>query len=114
MLTASADFSELLSLTDSSERKMRSIGDKAFRLVNQGAQRLRATDSYTNRTGNLRGGTQALREDTAEGVSVSLEMDEQYASYVIARGYSNFWDVARLTETWFVSGLTSYVENSVS
>lgn len=93
----------------------RRVGQRGLRLVEQGAQELRATDSYQNRTGNLRGGTQAiLVEDGATTITVSLEMDEHYASYVIARGYSNFWAVARQVEQWWVTGLETYAERSLA
>lgn len=72
------------------------------------AQKLVAGDRYQNRTGSLRyggrngPGTQALADD-ARGmagpeVTITLEMDTPYASFVVARGFSKFNEEAKSAE----------------
>ena len=63
-------------------------------LAQVGAEQLQQTDPYTNRTGNLRGGTQAVLVVNGATIVVDLEMAEDYASYVEALGYSNFGEVS--------------------
>lgn len=59
-------------------------------VANEGAQELVATDPYTDRTGDLRGSTAAVVMSAGSEIVVSLEMGMHYASYVNARGFSNF------------------------
>ena len=77
-------------------------------IASKAADKLTSGDSYQNRTGSLRNGgvngpgTQAML-DQASGMAgaearVTLEMDTEYASYVIARGFSNWDTVMPATE----------------
>ena len=109
--SAEMDISDLERWADSGTRDMKRIGDHLFDVVDQGAKQLQATDHYQNRTGNLRRGTQAIRVDLASGVTVSLEMDEHYASYVVGRGFSSFWEVGRQIEQLLPSSIERYIES---
>ncbi len=58
------------------------------------AEYLRDTDSYHDRSGDLRAHTVGRIVDAgADAVTVELVMDESYASYVRRLGFSNFYDV---------------------
>jgi hypothetical protein len=63
-----------------------------------GAEELRATDPYTDRTGDLRKNTAAIVAQAGAEIVVSLEMGMHYASYVNALGYSNFDQVTDQTK----------------
>lgn len=63
-------------------------------LAQEGATQLQQTDPYTNRTGNLRGSTQAVLVVSGATIIVDLEMAEEYASYVERLGWSNFGEVS--------------------
>ncbi len=58
------------------------------------AEYLRDTDSYHDRSGDLRAHTVGRIVDPgADAVTVELVMDEPYASYVRRLGFSDFYDV---------------------
>lgn len=63
-------------------------------LAQQGAEVLRSTDPYQDRTGDLRESTEAVIDQSGDPVIVVLRMGEDYASFVKRLGYSNFDDVS--------------------
>lgn len=78
----------------------RRMQGRLLAIADRHAQKLVAGDRYQNRTGSLRHGgrngpgTQALADSGAgkagPEVSVTLEMDTPYASFVVSRGFSDF------------------------
>lgn len=63
--------------------------------LKEAAMEERLTHDYQNQTTHLQQSTAAVvvSEDD-DGIEIHLEMDEEYASYVIARGYSRFEEIA--------------------
>jgi len=83
-------------------------------LASQGAEHLRQTDTYQNRTGHLRAGTQAIMHYAEDAVIVELEMDEFYASFVNRLGFSGFDEVAETVRTEIGKGIAAMGEKIVS
>ena len=55
----------------------------------------RNTHDYRNQTGHLQQSTRAVVVDESDDhFEAHLEMGEEYASYVVDRGYSNFRNIA--------------------
>ncbi len=60
------------------------------------AEYLRDTDSYHDRSGDLRAHTVGRVVDAgADAVTVELVMDEPYASFVRRLGFSDFYDLVK-------------------
>lgn len=60
----------------------------------------RTTHYYRNQTGHAEQGTAArVIEETDDNFLAHLEMGEQYSSYLIERGYSNFDNYANMAAT---------------
>lgn len=65
-------------------------------ILQRAANEERATHDYQNQTGHLQQSTAArVIEETDGNIQIHLEMGEEYASYVVARGYSRFDDIAK-------------------
>lgn len=84
--------------TKTAEEEFAKLHDYMLEIATFGADYLKDTDPYQDRTGNLRAGTQALLVSEAPEIRVELEMDTEYASYVVGLGYSNFDEAADKVE----------------
>lgn len=58
----------------------------------------KANHPYVNRTGNLELNTVAQVQKSANEFSISLQMNTDYASYVVGRGYSKIETAAAMME----------------
>jgi hypothetical protein len=72
------------------EKALGGFRDDMLDIVEDAAEELRETDPYQNRTGNLRENTKAAMQ----GDVISLVMDEDYASYVNAKGLTGIDEAA--------------------
>ena len=95
MITATLDASDAIAMLDRVEAAVEQtpavLGEEAEAM----AQELRATDPYQNRTWKLRSTTVSSPEP--DGATV--EMQQEYASFVQSKGYSNFDEVGERTKT---------------
>jgi len=93
MFRLKVDLSEVRQLTRRARRELGNVDDRMQGVVEASAERLRAKDTYQDRTGDLRGSTQGeaikLGDNAAEA---TLTMAMPYASFVIGRGFSNWED----------------------
>lgn len=65
------------------------------RRLKQAALEERFTHRYQNQTGHLQQSTAAVVvSETDNEIEVHLEIGEEYASYVVDRGFSDFEDIA--------------------
>ena len=79
-------------LAKRAEQEMSLVPHRVFDAMNDGAKFLRSFDAYTDRSGDLRAHTTAeITTKSNDSVQVDLKMAEQYASYVVKRGFSK-WD----------------------
>ena len=89
------DISAVSALTRKAHSAFDTMVSDVFGICQEGAAELVATDHYQNHTHDLRDGTLArLTSDYSDGWSVNIEMDTEYAAYVVARGFSNIEQVA--------------------
>lgn len=64
-------------------------------ILQRAASEERNTHEYRNQTGHLQQSTRAqVVDEDDSGFLVRLEMGEEYASYVVGRGYSDFPNIA--------------------
>lgn len=75
--------------------ELRLLAKRMLEIATQGADRLKEVDDYQNHTWALRTGTQALLDD-GPVITVTLEMDTEYASYVKKLGFSEFDSVSKI------------------
>lgn len=92
MIQLDVDVGDFLLMCDAADYALGEVMLNIRTLADAGARRLRDTDHYQNRTGQLRAGTQAHGGEA--GFPVVLEMDMYYASFVHNLGYSHFDEVA--------------------
>lgn len=65
-------------------------------ILQRAANEERATHDYQNQTGHLQQSTaERVIEETDSNIVVHLEMGEEYASFVVKRGYSRFDEIAK-------------------
>ena len=95
-------------------RAFRGLSRNMLNIASQGAEHLQRTDTYQNRTGNLRAGTQALMTLRGDAIIVDLEMDEHYASYVNRLGFSGFDHVAETVRDNIDEGIRAMGEKVTS
>lgn len=108
MLSVRIDVSDIIEMAQRAERSLDSVDDDMLDLAEQAAEHLQTIDHYQDRTGNLRKSTRAVGGGI--GGAVKLEMAEEYASYVHARGFSNFDDVAKELEEQIDTGIDRMLE----
>ena len=107
MLEIDADMADFIAFLKAGEKAMERVDANILNIAEQGAQRLRSTDPYTNRTGELRANTRAMGRT---GVT-TLEMGMFYASFVNKLGYSNFDEVAAFVEDQVDRGIDKMLED---
>lgn len=92
------------------------IPEIGLELIEQSAAYLRETDHYQNRTHELRNNTEAVEvQSGSDGeTEIALRMNKEYAVYVVRRGFSSFYEVARETEGRWLTGLDSYMNDLVN
>jgi len=101
---AEADFTAHREMEKRGKDALRTLDREMLRAVKNGATYERRFKTYTNRTGNLLRSTQgyavtdAAFGDASSSTTYILEMGEEYASFVDARGYSAIREAARETE----------------
>lgn len=86
--------------TERAEREFALLASRMLEVAQQGAERLQDTDPYQDHPGrkgseNLRKSTQALMTSEGTTITVVLEMDTTYASFVKNLGFSDFDAVAK-------------------
>ncbi len=65
-------------------------------ILQRAANEERATHAYQNQTGHAQQGTKSsVVSESDNEFLATLEMGEEYSSYLIARGYSNFDEIAK-------------------
>ena len=65
-------------------------------ILQRAANEERASHDYQNQTGHLQQSTAArVIEETDDNFLAHLEMGEEYASFVVGRGYSRFDEIAK-------------------
>jgi hypothetical protein len=92
------DVSSVAAFSAQATRAIDAIPTTALGFVEAGADVLRSTDPYQNRTGRLRASTQAINvSDSPDAWEFELVMDTEYASYVQDLGFSRFDEVGAMT-----------------
>lgn len=102
-MRVTCDASDVHEATERAEDAFLDMPDEVYGFVEAGAEALRETDPYQNRTGNLRASTRAVRVDAGLEFSYRLEMYEPYASYVRDLGFSRVDEFGMLggyVDTW--------------
>lgn len=73
----------------------RGINNGITEILQRAATEERDTHTYQNQTGHAQQGTKAsVVSEGADEFVATLEMGEEYSSYLAARGYSNFDKIA--------------------
>jgi len=93
------DIRQVDRLTDAAEAEFESAPVVLLQTLRRHALEERQTHLYKNQTGHLEQSTFAgLISETADEIVVDYEMGEQYASFVVKRGYSDFPATAKAAE----------------
>lgn len=85
--------SDVSALTRRAIKELSNVDAVMDRVAQDAADYLVATDPYQNRTGDLRASTVSESIDLGDAIEVTIVMGMPYASFVIARGFSN-WEEA--------------------
>jgi len=92
------DISEALRAGRAAERDIRGFLTEMEHDLREAAMEERFTHEYKNQTGHLHNSTEAgLVSDSDNELRIDLEQGEEYASYVVEKGYSDFPDIAERT-----------------
>lgn len=74
----------------------RGLNNGITEILQRAASEERNTHAYRNQTGHAEQGTAAhVVSESADGFIATLEMGEEYSSYLVKRGYSNFDKIAK-------------------
>ncbi len=87
------------------ERELDDVATNMFDVAEQAAAHLRATDPYTDRTGDLRDSTVADVNEAGDSIEVVLEMGMHYGKYLAASGWSDFEAVAERADDLMRKGV---------
>lgn len=95
MIGVKLDTRDMERAEGATETDLRERLRKVERRLKEAALEERLTHTYQNQTGHLQQSTAAVvvSEDD-DGIEIHLEMGEEYATYVIDRGYSRFEKIA--------------------
>lgn len=98
-MTVSCDLGDLQAFTRANLKALSSVPNRMLSVAKAFANEERASHTYQNRTGDLESSTRAVDVGTfADSATVDLCMGDDratYASYVVARGFSSFPDIAK-------------------
>jgi hypothetical protein len=100
MYQVDVDFDALDAQADEADASLTAQFDEIQRLVDEAAEEERSTDTYQNRTGNLREGTVSIevyRDD--DGIEIQFTAMADYASYVNDKGSMRIDELAAETDT---------------
>lgn len=89
---------DTLAAARDAEEELKNLPQRMLNAARMGAEYEKANKTYEDRTGNLRKHTvgRLVRRGLNEVVA-EIEMGEEYASYVRARGFSAFNEAVKLT-----------------
>lgn len=89
------DISDVLRAGRAAEKDIRGFLTEMEHDLEEAAMEERFTHEYQNQTGHLQQSTAAgLVSDSDNELHIDLEQGEEYASYVVEKGYSDFPDIA--------------------
>jgi hypothetical protein len=98
MIRALVDASDVTREETEAEKVLRPGGELVRAIehrLKEAAMTERFTHEYKNQTGHLQQSTEAaVVSETDNEIEIHLEMGEEYASYVVDRGYSEFEEIA--------------------
>ncbi len=97
-MSVTVNISEVRATVARAERELGRVDAILLGWAIVGAEQLRATDHYQDRTTDLRTGTQGKSVTDGDPAEAVMIMDTEYASYVVARGFSNFDEVGQQIE----------------
>lgn len=87
------DLSDVRKLTKRADKFLGDVDADMRDVVEDAAADLRANDPYTNRTGFLRTSTQGeMQRFDGNEIEATMAMGMPYASFVIAKGWSDWQD----------------------
>jgi hypothetical protein len=74
----------------------RGVNNGILEILQRAASEERNTHTYQNQTGHAEQGTAAhVVSESTDEFKATLEMGEEYSSYLVKRGYSNFDKIAK-------------------
>ena len=93
MWSVKIDLSEVRDITRRAGNEIDDLEGVMGDVVRGSAEQLQATDTYQDRTGDLRASTQGEALQVSDNrVEATMAMAMPYASYVIGRGFSSWED----------------------
>jgi len=93
------DLGPFYKILNSNKQELNNIARKLRHAAENAANYEKQNHTYTNRTGNLEASTKGIVTKSGDEFEVSLVMEMEYASYVVARGFSQIDIAAKMMES---------------